>query len=306
MALDSLQPSSGGDRTGSLYRASLASRYRTDSLFKFAALGATLFGLVILAFLLFDVLSDGLPTLDWQFVSSAASRKAERAGVYVAIWGTVLVMLLTAVIAFPIGVGAGLYLEEFAADSLLSRIIEINIGNLAAVPSIIYGLLGLGFFVRVMQPITGGRSVLSGALTLALLILPVIIVATREALRSVPDSLRQAGLALGATRWQVVREQIIPLAMPGILTGTILALSRAIGETAPLIIVGAAQFITSLPKSVQDRFTVLPMQIYDWVSRPQAEFRALAASGIIVLLLILLLMNATAVFLRSRYQRSSR
>jgi phosphate transport system permease protein len=220
-----------------------------------------------------------------------------------AIVGSIWMMVTVAVLAFPIGVGAGIYLEEFAEDTWYAKLIEININNLAGVPSIIYGLLGLGVFVRWMEPLTGGRSIMSGAFTLALLILPVIIVATREALRAVPDSLRLAGYALGATRWQVVRDQVFTIALPGILTGTILALSRAIGETAPLITIGALTFISFLPENLQSMFTVMPIQIYNWVSRPQQEFHTIAAGGIIVLMVALLVMNALAIFLRNKFQR---
>jgi phosphate transport system permease protein len=216
-------------------------------------------------------------------------------------------LVITALISFPLGVGAGIFLEEYAQDNWFTRLIEINIANLAAVPSIIYGLLGLQIFVRVMEPITRGRSVLAGALTLSLLILPIIIITTRESLRAVPDSLRQAGFALGANRWQIIREQIFPIALPGILTGTILALSRAIGETAPLIVIGAVGFITFLPQlspqGLQSSFTALPIQIFDWVSRPQVEFHQNAAAGIVVLMLVLLLMNSTAIFLRNKFQQ---
>jgi phosphate transport system permease protein len=212
--------------------------------------------------------------------------------------------VLVAIISFPIGVGAGMFLEEFSTDNWFTRLIEINISNLAGVPSIIYGLLGLAAFVRIMSPITGGRSVLSGALTLVLLILPIIIVTTREALRTVPDSLRMAGFALGATRWQVIWSHVLPMAFPGILTGVILALSRAIGETAPLIVIGAATFIPFVPKGLQSSFTAMPIQIYNWVSRPQDEFHYIAASGIIVLMIVLLCMNALAVYLRNRFQKA--
>ena len=211
-------------------------------------------------------------------------------------------MSLVAAVAFPLGVGAGIFLEEFAEDNWFTNLIEININNLAGVPSIIYGLLGLAVFVRILEPITGGRSIISGALTLALLILPIIIVSTREALRAVPDSLRLAGLALGATKWQVIWSQILPLALPGILTGTILALSRAIGETAPLIVVGALAYITSLPTNLQSSFTVMPIQIFNWINRPQEEFHHIAAGGIIVLMVVMLVMNATAVWLRNKFQ----
>ncbi|MDX2100150.1 MAG: phosphate ABC transporter permease PstA [Leptolyngbyaceae cyanobacterium bins.59] len=286
------------------YTVDLPQRYRFDFVFATATWIATAIGLVVLAILLIDILTDGTGRLSLNFLSNNPSSRPALAGVRPALFGTLWLLALTTLFAFPIGVGAGIYLEEFAADNRLTQFIEINISNLAGVPSIIYGLLGLAFFVRVMAPITGGRSVLSGALTLALLVLPIIIVATRESLRTVPNSLRQAGLALGATKWQVIWEQILPLAFPGILTGTILALSRAIGETAPLIVIGAATFITTIPGGLQDRFTALPIQIYDWVSRPKVEFHRNAAGAIIVLMVVLLLMNATAVFLRNKYQKA--
>ena len=294
-------------QAASRFQASLAQRYRLDRLFQIACLLATLTGLVVLGLLLFDILADGLPRLNWQFVTSFPSRRAERAGALSALVGTIWLLAVTALVAFPVGVGAGIFLEEFSSKtSLLTKIIEININNLAAVPSIIYGLLGLQVFVRLMQPITGGRTVLAGGLTLAVLVLPIIIVSTREALRAVPDSLRQAGFALGATRWQTVREHILPLAMPGILTGTILALSRAIGETAPLIVIGALTFVTFLPDGLQSSFTALPILIFNWVSRPQQDFHDNAAAGIIVLMIVLLTMNSIAVYLRNRFQGTGR
>jgi phosphate transport system permease protein len=287
----------------SLFAPDLANRYRLDFLFQLATWVAVGISLLVLTALLADVFIDGLPRLNWSFITSFPSRKAENAGIISAFAGTLWLMAIVTVLAFPVGVGAGIFLEEFSSDNWLTRAIEININNLAGVPSIIYGLLGLQVFVRLLEPITGGRSVLAGSLTLALLVLPIIIVATREALRSVPDSLRQAGFALGATRWQVVREQVFPIALPGILTGAILALSRAIGETAPLITIGALTFVSFLPKGLQDSFTVLPIQIFNWVSRPQKEFHANAAAAIIVLTIVLLVMNATAVFLRNKFQK---
>jgi phosphate transport system permease protein len=275
-----------------------------DRAFAAAAWIATGLSVAILAWLLLTILIDGLGTLNWDFISGFPSRRAERAGIVAALVGTLWVMALVAMISFPVGVGAAIFLEEFASDNWFTRLVEINIGNLAGVPSIIYGLLGLAAFVRVMEPITGGRSVLSGALTLSLLILPVIIVSTREALRAVPGSLRLAGYALGATRWQVIWNHVLPSAMPGILTGVILALSRAIGETAPLIVVGAAVYISFLPEGLQSQFTALPIQIYNWVARPQAAFHHIAASGIIVLMTVLLLMNAIAIYLRNRFQKA--
>jgi phosphate transport system permease protein len=285
------------------FQPNMASRYGTDRAFAIAAWTATGIAVAILAWLLLTILIDGAGTLNWNFLSSLPSRKAERAGVVAALFGTLWLMGIVAAFSFPVGVGAGIYLEEFAGDNWFTRLVEINIGNLAGVPSIIYGLLGLAIFVRVLEPITGGRSVLSGALTLSLLILPVIIVSTREALRAVPNSMRLAGYALGANTWQVVWHHVLPAAMPGILTGVILALSRAIGETAPLIAVGAAVFISFLPSGLDSEFTALPIQIYNWVSRPQAAFHHLAASGIIVLMTVLLMMNAIAIYLRNRFQK---
>lgn len=297
------------------FSTSNRTRYTLDRLFQAAAWFATGLAVAILAWLLLTILMDGLGTLNWNFVTSYPSRRASRAGVVAALAGTVWVMALVALISFPIGVGSGIFLEEFSEDNWFTRFVEVNIGNLAGVPSIIYGLLGLAVFVRVLEPLTGGRSVLSGALTLSLLILPVIIVATREALRAVPNSMRLAGYALGATRWQVIWSHVLPAAMPGILTGVILALSRAIGETAPLLAVGAAGYISYSPElslnpsvlvseGLQSQFSVLPIQIYDWIGRPQEEFHQLAASGIIVLMTVLLMMNAIAIYLRNRFQKT--
>ncbi|HBB34448.1 MAG TPA: phosphate ABC transporter permease PtsA [Cyanobacteria bacterium UBA9273] len=298
---------SNSSESDTLFNLALSKRYSLDRVFSIATWVATFVGLVVLAILLIDVLSDGLPRLSWSFLTSYPSRRPSAAGILSPLVGSIWLLITVALIAFPLGVGAGIYLEEYAKDNWFNRIIEINIANLAAVPSIIYGLLGLQVFVRWMEPLTKGRSVLTGALTLSLLILPIIIIATREALRAVPDSLRQAGFALGATRWQVIREQIFPLALPGILTGTILALSRAIGETAPLITIGALTYIAFLPelspKGLQSPFTALPIQIFNWVSRPQAAFQINAAAGIIVLMVVLLLMNTTAILLRNKFQK---
>jgi phosphate transport system permease protein len=260
---------------------------------------ATLFGVVALAVLLVDVLLDGMGRLSWSFLTNFASRFPERAGVKAALAGSAWILGLTAVISFPISVAAAIYLEEYAPRGWVTRIIQTNIANLAGVPSIVYGILGLALFVRTLG---FGRSVISGALTLSLLIMPVIIMAAQEAIRAVPRTIREAAYGLGATRWQVVSHQVLPMALPGVLTGTILALSRAIGETAPLIMVGAVGFLAFTPKTLTDQFTVLPLQIYNWVSRPQDEFRQLAATGIIVLLALLLTMNAIAIILRNRAQ----
>jgi phosphate transport system permease protein len=257
--------------------------------------------LCALGALLYDVFADGWPRLTWSFVRGFPSRFAESAGIWHALAGSVYVIGLTALITIPIGIAAAIYLEEYSRGGRLSRIIEINISNLAGVPSIIYGLLGLGLFVRWMNL---GPSVLAGALTLSLLVLPVVILSTREALRAVPKSLREGSYALGATQWQTIWHQVLPSALPGILTGLILALSRAIGETAPLITLGALTYVAFTPESIWSPFTVLPIQIFNWVSRPQAAFAQNAAAGIVVLLLLLLTMNAVAIVLRDRFQRN--
>lgn len=278
-------------------------RRRTAALgFHVLCAGAATIGVVTLVVLMYDVLSDGLGQLDRQFITSFASRFPERAGIKAALVGSLWMLGMTALIAFPLAVGAAIYLEEYARKNWITKIIQTNIANLAGVPSIVYGILGLALFVRMMGL---GRSVLSGALTLSLLILPVIIMASQEAIRAVPDSIRQAAYGLGATRWQTIRLQVLPMALSGILTGTILALSRAIGETAPLVMIGALSFVAFTPQGPLDQFTVLPLQIFNWVSRPQEEFRQLAAGAIIVLLIMLLVMNTGAILLRNRYQRRS-
>lgn len=254
-------------------------------------------GLGALLLLIGDVLLRGAGWLDWDFLTSFDSRFASRAGIKAALYGTAYMMVFTLLFAVPLGVLSAVYLEEYAPRSRLTDLIQVNISNLAGVPSIIYGLLGLEAFVRGMQL---GRGVLSGALTMALLVLPVIIVAAQEAIRAVPPSMREASYAVGATRWQTVRHHVLPYAFPGILTGTILAASRAIGETAPLITIGALTFVPFVPESPLDRFTVLPIQIFNWTSKPQAEFHELAAAGIIVLLAMLLSLNSVAIVLRQR------
>lgn len=271
----------------------------------FALLGLVCVGiaLLVLAALLIDVLLDGAPRLSWNFLTSFPSRSAERAGVYSALVGSACLIVLTGLIAVPIGIGAAIYLEEYATDNWFTRFIELNIANLAGVPSIIYGILGLQVFVRVFAL---DRSLIAGALTMSLLILPVIIIASREALRTVPQSLRDGALALGATRWQSVRDQVLPIAMPGILTGCILGLSRAIGETAPLVTMGALTYVAFIPNSIFSPFTVLPIQTFNWLSRPQEAFHANAAAAIVVLLVLLLSMNAAAIILRNRFEKKYR
>jgi phosphate transport system permease protein len=287
---------------GTTVRASRR-QHLLDLAFQILALAVLLAALAALGVLIADILSDGRGRLDWQFLTSFPSRHAQDAGIYHALAGSLFVILMTALLALPIGIAAAIHLEEYGSQSRLSRVIEINIANLAAVPSIIYGLLGLGLFVRALGM---GRSVLAAGATLALLVLPIVILSTREALRTVPGTIREGSYALGATRWQTIWHQVLPMALPGILTGVILALSRAIGETAPLITIGALTYIPFAPDGIWSPFTVLPIQIFNWVSRPQADFRANAAAGIIVLLVLLLSMNALAILLRDRYQRGRR
>lgn len=274
----------------------------SDRLLAGAGLAALAFGLVMLAVLLLDVAADGLPRLSWDFLTSYPSRHASEAGIYPALVGSVYLIGLTTLLAVPVGVAAAVYLEEYGRGTAVERLIEINIANLAGVPSIIYGLLGLGMFVRVLDL---GRSLLAGAATLALLVLPVVILTAREALRAVPKSLREGSYALAATRWQTVWHQVLPVALPNILTGLILALSRAIGETAPLITIGALTYVPFLPDSIWSPFTVLPIQTFNWISRPQAEFAHNAAAAIVVLLVLLFAMNGLAIWLRDRYQRGN-
>tara|TARA_B100001123_G_C15344728_1_gene1036491 strand:+ start:5404 stop:6297 length:894 start_codon:yes stop_codon:yes gene_type:complete len=263
------------------------------------AIGVSFTGLLSL---IIEISREGLPWLSWHFLTEFPSRFTEKAGMKSAIMGTVWVISFTALIIIPVGIGAAFYLEEYAKKNLLSKIIEINISNLAGVPSIVYGLLGLSVFVYYMGL---GRSVLAGALTLSLLVLPIVIVVSREAIRTVPESHKQAAYALGANRFQVVYKIILPQAIPGIMTGTILALSRAIGEAAPMIAISALVYLTFVPTNPLDRFSVMPIQIFNWISRPQDEFRGLAAAGIIVLLITLIAMNALAIYIRNRTQTRS-
>ena len=249
-------------------------------------------------------------------LSNPQSSNPLNAGVRTAIFGSLWIVLITVIVAFPIGVGSAIYLEEYASNTWFNRIIQTNINNLAGVPSIIYGMLGLAIFVRTLEPITSGaifgsvdpttangRTILSAGLTLALLVLPLIIINAREAIKAVPDSIRQASYGVGATRWQTTWSHVIPGALRGILTGTILAISRAMGETAPLVVIGASTYIVFDPNNIFSKFTVLPIQIYQWTTRPQPEFRNLAAGGIIVLMLILLSMNAIAIYIRNKYRK---
>ena len=277
----------------------LSRRYFKAKLFRGFCFSVAWVGVLILGVLLFHVTREGFPWLDMQFINDFPSRFPKKAGINSALFGTLWLIGFTALFSVPIGIGAGIYLEEFGNKNYFSRFVDLNISNLAGVPSIVYGMLGMVIFVRWFGL---GESVLAGALTMSLLILPIIIIATREALRAVSGTIRQAAFALGATRWQTVYAHVLPQAFPGILTGIILALSRAIGETAPLIMIGALTYVAFVPEGPMDEFTALPIQIFNWASRPQKEFHELAAAGILVLLFVLLLMNSIAVIIRHRLE----
>lgn len=278
----------------------LNKRKLKNTIFHLLLLLTIAFSIIMLALLLLEVFSTGLKYLDWDFITSMPSRFPEKAGILSALVGSIWTIGLTALIALPLGLGTAIFLEEYInKNTLFSKILLINISNLSGVPSIVYGMLGLAVFVRLFE---FERSILSGALTMALLILPTIIVSSQEAIKSVPNSLKEGSYALGMTKWQTITGVILPYSLPGILTGSILAVSRAMGEAAPLIMVGAAGYIGFLPKGLMDSFTVLPIQIYNWTSRPQAEFQNIAAAGIIVLMILLLSANAVAIILRNKYQ----
>lgn len=261
---------------------------------------ATLFGLLVLAILFYRIFTQGIGHLNGDFLQNFASRKPEEAGVKAALIGSLWLMVVVAPVSLLLGVGTAIYLEEYARKNWMTTFIKVNISNLAGVPSIVFGLLGLTVFVRALAL---DRSILAAGLTMSLLVLPVIIVAAQEAIRAVPRDLRDASFGMGATKWQTILKVVLPAAIPGILTGGILALSRAIGETAPLVVVGIPMFIAFLPQSVMDTFTVLPMQIYNWTSRPQEEFQQVAAAGILVLLTLLIFMNSIAVIIRNKFQK---
>ena len=324
----------------------LARRHRIGKLFEWTCFGSTWFGIAVLAILLLGILWKSFGWLTWDFLSNYHSPVAARAGILAGLWGSVWLIVLTALFAVPIGVGAAIYLEEYGRDSKLKRIIQINLSNLAGVPSIVYGILGLTAFVRMFDviptsiksvsfkctllpalkvtiPLPLGPTIISGALTLGLLALPVIIVAAQEALRAVPSSIRIASYALGATQWQTIRHQVLPAAMPGISTGVILALSRAMGESAPLIMVGALTSASFCPGGIEsfgklfsksqgvlqapfDSFTALPIQIFNWSTRPEPEFQHVAAAGILVLLVVLMCLNTAAIVIRQRFQKRTR
>ena len=261
---------------------------------------AVIIGILGLAALLFDVLVDGLPFMNINFLTSYASRKAENSGILAPLAGTIWIVGMTALFTIPIGVGTAIYLEEFASKNRLNRLIELNIANLAGVPSVIYGLLGLALFVQFL--FNGSRNVTAGALTMTLLILPIVVIASQEAIKAVPSSYRHAAYAMGANRWQVVKAIVLPQAIPGMMSGIILALSRAIGESAPILIISSLVWVTFIPTSPDSKFTVLPLQIFTWISQPQHSFRGIAAAAIIVLLIVLLSMNGIAIWIRSKYQ----
>ncbi|WLR49846.1 phosphate ABC transporter permease PstA [Bacillus tianshenii] len=284
----------------SLVRKNTSKRLKKNGLYKYIFITATSFGLVVLATLLYRVLTQGLGYVDLSFFQNFASRHAEEAGIKAAIYGSLWMMSVVAPVSLILGVGTALYLEEYAKKNRFTTFIQTNIQNLAGVPSIVFGLLGLTIFVRTFGL---GRSILAGGLTMSLLILPVIVVAAQEAIRSVPKELREASFGMGATKWQTIRRVVLPAAIPGILTGAILALSRAIGETAPLVMIGALTFVAYLPENYLSGFTVMPIQIFNWTSRPQEEFHFVAAAGIIVLLLMLIIMNSIAVFIRNKFQK---
>ena len=271
-----------------------------DQAFKVWGIACTLLGLVLLLIFLGNIFMDGIQRINWSFLINLPSRSPEKAGIYTALMGSLWVLSLTTIIALPIGIAAAIYLEEYARKDRLSAILEVNISNLAGVPSIIYGLLGLEIFVRILEM---GASVLAGSLTLGLLILPIVIVSTREAIKAVPKSIRDASFAMGASKWQTVYLQVLPASFGGILTGIILALSRAVGETAPLIVIGALAYVPFAPLSPMDQFSVLPIQIFNWITRPQSGFVENAAAAIIILLLITFVMNGIAVYFRNRWQK---
>jgi phosphate transport system permease protein len=282
------------------FEPNLMRRKLAGTIFYGACLAAIGILMLTLLALLFDVFSRGLPWLDWGFLTGVPSRRPERAGILPALIGSIEIGLLVGAMAFPTGVAAAIYLNEYARDSWLNRLLQTNISNLAGVPSIIYGIFGLALFVRLMG---FGFTLFSGALTLTLLILPIVIIASIEALRAVPDTQREGAYALGASRWQTTRGSVLPAAAPGIMTGIILAMARAIGETAPLILVGAFTFVTFIPQPFRGGYTVLPIQVFQWATRPQEDFQGIAAATIIVILILMFILNALALFIRARLAR---
>jgi phosphate transport system permease protein len=286
-------------RTGQ-FEPALARRKLTGTIFYGACIGAIGILLLALLILLVDVLSRGLPWLDVQFLTGVPSRRPAQAGVLPALLGSLEISVIVAVVTFPIGVAAAIYFVEYARDTTLNRFLQTNISNLAGVPSIIYGILGLAVFVQLLQL---GRTILAASLTLTLLILPIVIIASIEALKAVPNAQREGAYALGATRWQMVRRSVFPAAAPGIMTGIILAMARAIGEAAPLLLIGGVGFVTFLPNPISGAYTVLPLQIFDWAKRPQDDFAALSSAAIIVILVLMLILNGLAIIVRARLSR---
>ncbi len=278
----------------------IGSRILKNSILKWLFLLATSFGLIVLAILIYRIFTQGFGYLNLDFFTNFASRRPADAGIKAAIFGTIWLMAVTGPVSIVLGVGCAIYLELYAKKNAFTRFIQMNISNLAGVPSIVFGLLGLTVFVRMMEM---GRSVLAGGLTMSLLILPIIVVASQEALRAVPKDMQEASYGMGATKWQTIRRVILPAAIPGILTGGILALSRAVGETAPLIMIGALTFVAFIPENILSGFTVMPIQIYNWTSRPQVAFHDVAAAGIIVLLFMLILMNSIAIIIRNKFSK---
>ncbi len=273
-----------------------------DVAFRYVALAATLVGIVSLALLLANVAVDAVGWLDWQFLTSPPHPSPFEAGIFPALVGSIALMLLIALITFPLGVGAAIYLEEYASGGLLTRFIQINIANLAGVPSVVYGLLGLGLFVGLLN--LGFGTLLVAGFTISLLILPIVIITSQEAIRAVPDSQRQASYGMGATKWQTIRNVVLPRAMPGILTGTILALGRAIGETAPLIMIGAPTTVFGVPNSLFSKISAMPMQIYTWAQYPETEFQyGVVAAAAVTLLVVFLSINSIAILIRNKYQQ---
>ena len=276
---------------------------RIDKSFQYLAMAATVFVLLILVVLIWNIFSNGLLRINWDFFSNLPSRHPEKAGIKTALAGMASLLFLTILVALPIGVMAGVYLEEYGTKNKFAKFIEINIANLAGVPSVIYGILGLQLFVRMAKM---GNSLLAGAFTLSLLIMPIVIVATREAVKAVPGSLREASYGMGATKWQTTSRIVIPSALGGILTGIILAMSRAIGETAPLLVIGALVYVPFIPEGPNDQFTTLPIQIFNWTTRPQEAFIVNAAAGIVILLLITFILNGIAIYIRHKWNKKMR
>lgn len=327
-------------RPGADLESHFASRQVLQKVFGSVCALSTFFGIGVLVVLLAGVVWQAAGWLNWSFLANYDSRFPEQAGILAGLWGSIWLILYTVLFSVPIGIGAALYLEEYSTDGWMKRLVQVNLANLAGVPSIVYGILGLTAFVRMFGvepkvlevsllftelqiPIPFGRTVVAGAMTLSLLILPVVIVAAQEALRAVPPSIRQASYALGATQWQTIRHQVVPAAIPGMMTGVILAISRAIGETAPLVMIGALTYVAFTPGDITnpidlvtnpkgvvevpfDTFTALPIQIFNWVSRPKTEYQHVSAAGILVLLVVLLSLNAVAIFVRHRYQNRMR